>query len=526
MKKVLARVRKSFDQLSRRSSDETKDASDASASEKSVSGAVGAPEETLVSSEHQIKTATSAIAAEKAKITGTTPDCTGISGNPKSPEDSDETGGSRLGTKKKRKKSDGAGDEAKSKLIQDDYNPAWFRVPDRKELFKTRPKLMEIRNQEERNKLLAVKLDLIKIRFEFKPKILQSRVEIEGVSKEVGIKKESTKVIEDCESEEERLGKLKKSELMAEIEEFVSYSPDWYSVENARKVVEAMAVNIFRSFPKTLQDEDGIDTDEDEAFQDPAWVHLAYAYETILRILGSQDYEVKQLKKIFTRGFVVRIVSMFSTPDFRERDYVKNIVHRIYGKFMSFRAMIRKLFRDEFISYSFDNSLHPGITEILEIVGKLLDVSCHLNGFLGSIVNGYAIPLKDEHKSFLYECLMPLHKSPVLQTFKPQLCYCVTQYIEKDPLLSHRILTQLVSFWPIIKPAKIVIYLNEVEEILHSVDAANIQGAIPWVFQAVSRCIASQHFQVWRLNGHCLMIYRYAKELCFSGTMTESSNSV
>lgn len=39
---------------------------------------------------------------------------------------------------------------------------------------------------------------------------------------------------------------------------------------------------------------------------------------------------------------------------------------------------------------------HNGISEILEI--------------LGSIVTGFAIPIKEEHKTFLLRVLMPLHK--------------------------------------------------------------------------------------------------------------------
>ena len=48
-----------------------------------------------------------------------------------------------------------------------------------------------------------------------------------------------------------------------------------------------------------------------------------------------------------------------------------------------------------------------GIAELLEI--------------LGSIINGFAIPLKEEHKLFLQRVLIPLHKAHSLQTFHPQV---------------------------------------------------------------------------------------------------------
>lgn len=46
---------------------------------------------------------------------------------------------------------------------------------------------------------------------------------------------------------------------------------------------------------------------------------------------------------------------------------------------------------------------------------------------LGSIINGFALPLKEEHKQFLQRALMPLHKPKCLPAYHQQLSYCVTQ---------------------------------------------------------------------------------------------------
>jgi serine/threonine-protein phosphatase 2A regulatory subunit B' len=55
---------------------------------------------------------------------------------------------------------------------------------------------------------------------------------------------------------------------------------------------------------------------------------------------------------------------------------------------------------------------------------------------LGSIINGFALPLKEEHKTFLTRVLLPLHKPSGIATYHPQLAYCVVQFLEKDPSLS------------------------------------------------------------------------------------------
>ena len=54
----------------------------------------------------------------------------------------------------------------------------------------------------------------------------------------------------------------------------------------------------------------------------------------------------------------------------------------------------------------------------------------------GSIINGFAIPLKEEHKQFLLKVLLPLHKVRSLGMYHPQLAYCVVQYLEKDHSLT------------------------------------------------------------------------------------------
>ena len=74
--------------------------------------------------------------------------------------------------------------------------------------------------------------------------------------------------------------------------------------------------------------------------------------------------------------FIRRWINLFDAEDPRERDYVKTILHRMYGKFMSYRSSIRKAIAQVFYRYIHETGKHNGIAELLEI--------------LGSIINGYA----------------------------------------------------------------------------------------------------------------------------------------
>jgi serine/threonine-protein phosphatase 2A regulatory subunit B' len=109
-------------------------------------------------------------------------------------------------------------------------------------------------------------------------------------------------------------------------------------------------------------------------------------------------------------------------------------LHRIYGKFLGLRAFIRKQTNNIFLRFVYETEKFNGIAELLEI--------------LGSIINGFAIPLKEEHKLFLQRVLIPLHKTHSLQTYHPQLAYCVVQFLEKDPTLTEAVLAGLLRYWP------------------------------------------------------------------------------
>jgi serine/threonine-protein phosphatase 2A regulatory subunit B' len=98
---------------------------------------------------------------------------------------------------------------------------------------------------------------------------------------------------------------------------------------------------------------------------------------------------------------------LFDTEDPRERDLLKTILHRVYGKFLGLRALIRKQINNIFLRFVYEVEKFNGVAELLEI--------------LGSIINGFAIPLKEEHKLFLRRVLIPMHKVHALQSFHPQV---------------------------------------------------------------------------------------------------------
>ncbi|KAK9909576.1 hypothetical protein WJX75_004340 [Coccomyxa subellipsoidea] len=251
----------------------------------------------------------------------------------------------------------------------------------------------------------------------------------------------------------------------------------------AEDIVFMLSNNLFRALPASKShDVDNLDPDEEEPALEPAWPHLQIVYEFLLRYVVSNDTDAKSAKKYIDQSFVVRLLELFDSEDPREREYLKTILHRIYGKFMVHRPFIRKAINNVFYRFIFETEHHNGIAELLEI--------------LGSIINGFALPLKEEHKAFLQKALMPLHKPKGLGMYQQQLSYCVTQFVEKDPKLAEPVLKALLKYWPVTNSQKEVLFLGELEEILEMTQAQEFAKVLLPLFHQLAKCLNSSHFQV------------------------------
>lgn len=176
------------------------------------------------------------------------------------------------------------------------------------------------------------------------------------------------------------------------------------------------------------------------------------------------------------------MLDLFDSEDPRERDCLKTILHRIYGKFLTLRSSIRTQINNIFYRFIYETERHNGISELLEV--------------LGSIINGFVVPLKEEHKIFLFKVLMPLHKVKSVSVYHPQLAYCVVQFLEKDPNLTESIVNNLLKFWPKVHSPKEVMFLSELEEILDVIEPAEFQKVMVPLFRQLAKCVSSPHFQV------------------------------
>lgn len=201
------------------------------------------------------------------------------------------------------------------------------------------------------------------------------------------------------------------------------------------RVVEMFSKNLFRPIPPPLNPQgEAFDPEEDEPVLEVAWPHIQVVYEFFLRFIESQDFNTNIAKAYIDHSFVLQLLDLFDSEDPRERDFLKTTLHRIYGKFLNLRSFIRRSINNVFFQFTYETERFNGIAELLEI--------------LGSIINGFALPLKEEHKIFLTRVLLPLHKPKSLSMYHPQLAYCIVQFLEKDASLTEDVRKPIHALTP------------------------------------------------------------------------------
>ncbi|KAH7135310.1 phosphatase 2A regulatory B subunit-domain-containing protein [Dendryphion nanum] len=249
------------------------------------------------------------------------------------------------------------------------------------------------------------------------------------------------------------------------------------------RVVDMFAKNLFRPIPPPMNPQgEAFDPEEDEPVLEVAWPHIQVVYEFFLRFIESQDFNTNIAKAFIDHSFVLNLLELFDSEDPRERDFLKTTLHRIYGKFLNLRSYIRRSINNVFFQFIYETERFNGIAELLEI--------------LGSIINGFALPLKEEHKLFLTRVLIPMHKVKSLSMYHPQLAYCIVQFLEKDAALTEEVVLGLLRYWPKVNSTKEVMFLNEVEDIFEVMDPAEFAKVQEPLFNQLAKSVASPHFQV------------------------------
>ncbi|MED6168235.1 hypothetical protein PIB30_010016 [Stylosanthes scabra] len=164
-----------------------------------------------------------------------------------------------------------------------------------------------------------------------------------------------------------------KRQTLLELVEYITSVTGKFTETVMQEVIQMVSANLFRSLnpqPRENKVLEAFDLEDEEPLVDPAWSHLQIVYEFLLRFVASPETDAKLAKKYIDHSFVLRLLDLFDSEDPREREYLKTILHRIYGKFMVHRPFIRKSINNIFFRFIFETEKFNGIAELLEVLGK------------------------------------------------------------------------------------------------------------------------------------------------------------
>eukprot|EP01084_Bolivina_argentea_P296030 509788_1 len=140
-----------------------------------------------------------------------------------------------------------------------------------------------------------------------------------------------------------------KRKILLEILEFYGQRK-FKSLDLLQESFRLLWLNLFRSLPdpkaiKTKSSDDEMD------FREPSWDHLVLIYEIAFHVVTNTEIDKKIMQKYLRGKFLQNLVHLFKSLDDREPQYVKIILHAIYGRFMALRKDIRSYLGEYCYSY-------------------------------------------------------------------------------------------------------------------------------------------------------------------------------
>lgn len=123
-----------------------------------------------------------------------------------------------------------------------------------------------------------------------------------------------------------------------------------FSEETVKALVKMIRINLFNApLPPVSHEEELFGFSEvDEVILETMWTHAQPVYQLFLNFIVHRNAETNIVRRHITPPFIRRFMELFDVDDAREREYVKTLLHRMYGRFLSYRAGMRKMIAHTF----------------------------------------------------------------------------------------------------------------------------------------------------------------------------------
>jgi len=87
----------------------------------------------------------------------------------------------------------------------------------------------------------------------------------------------------------------------------------------------------------------------------------------------THEIDPADIREALSETFIIKLLELFDSEDPRERDYLKTLLHWIYGRFMPLWEFIWTSVMNFFIKISYEYEENNGISELLEILCSIIN---------------------------------------------------------------------------------------------------------------------------------------------------------
>jgi Protein phosphatase 2A regulatory B subunit (B56 family) len=215
-----------------------------------------------------------------------------------------------------------------------------------------------------------------------------------------------------------------------------------------------------------------------------SWPHLRLVYALLVSFVRSRAWRTSDALHCFDAPFIAALLDRFNSAHEVERRAAMIVVHALYERFpRRQRMLVREHVSYALWAYTYEEGAHVGgIVELLEV--------------FGSIISGYSVPLKDEHRQFLRRVLAPLINCPSLPSYAAQLSFCFAQFMLKAPEVAELIVMAMLRHWPLASSLKQLHLFDMLDAVLVSIDDDEFDAIVDPLVERLAKSIGSEHFKI------------------------------
>ena len=296
-----------------------------------------------------------------------------------------------------------------------------------------------------------------------------------------------------------------KIKVFSHIGNFVEVLDYYLTSDEYYRVVSLTVSIILRQKSRFISTGDESSEDEDENIQEitgdvsretsisirkreTQLVEIAYS---ILRGALVTKNPNSEITKSLAIENVEEMFELFNHIGNQEKEFLKQTVHKIYGRIVVYREELRRMFKSYIEDFSVRKETYP------EKKKNAMSVRCILEIF-GTIVSGFKVPLKVEHVEMI-DPLMELLRSRFLDVYFESLGFVLIEFCRKEldqiPKVIDRILNCVVSSKK--DPQRVVLLLRLLEGVLEQCyNIGTFRKIHRKTFTVIARCLNDTNFNI------------------------------